>query len=181
MKIALAILVVIVAIIVAILAIAMMRPNKISVSRTALIKAQPQIVFALINDFRNWPQWAPQDKEDSKLFRTYGGQSQGVGASSEWKGKDSSGAGSMTIVRSQPYEEIEVNVDFQRPFIAHNVNTFKLTPVDSGTQISWAMEGTNVFMMRLMNVFVSPDRMIGPHFESGLQNLKAVAETQSGY
>ena len=86
----------------------------------------------------------------------------------------------MTIVRSQPYEEIEVNVDFQRPFIAHNVNTFKLTAVDSGTQISWTMEGTNIFMMKLLNVFVSPDRMIGPHFESGLQNLKAAAETLSG-
>jgi hypothetical protein len=31
-------------------------------------------------------------------------------------------------------------------------------------------------MLKLMSVFVSPDRMMGKHFEDGLKNLKAVAE-----
>jgi hypothetical protein len=31
-------------------------------------------------------------------------------------------------------------------------------------------------MMKLMSVFMNMDRMMGKHFEAGLENLKAVAE-----
>lgn len=43
---------------------------------------------------------------------------------------------------------------------------------------AWSMHGTNVYMMKVMSVFVSPDRMIGGHFETGLANLKAAAENR---
>jgi hypothetical protein len=38
------------------------------------------------------------------------------------------------------------------------------------------MHGPNPFIGKLMQVFVSMDRMVGKDFEAGLANLKAAAE-----
>ena len=38
------------------------------------------------------------------------------------------------------------------------------------------MKGPNPFISKVMAVFVSMDSMIGGYFETGLANLKAVAE-----
>jgi hypothetical protein len=41
------------------------------------------------------------------------------------------------------------------------------------------MEGTNVFTLKLMSVFLGADRLMGKHFETGLANLKCAAEQQN--
>jgi len=38
------------------------------------------------------------------------------------------------------------------------------------------MRGTNVYLMKVMSVFMNMDRMMGKHFEAGLENLKRAAE-----
>ncbi len=42
--------------------------------------------------------------------------------------------------------------------------------------MTWKMHGPNLYVMKVMSVFVSMDRVMGEHFEKGLANLKAVAE-----
>ena len=42
--------------------------------------------------------------------------------------------------------------------------------------MTWAMQGENRFVGKLISVFMSMDRMIGDQFETGLANLKALAE-----
>ena len=55
------------------LVLAATRPNTIRVQRSTLIGAPAEKVFALINDFHEWPRWAPQDREDPSMQRTYSG------------------------------------------------------------------------------------------------------------
>jgi hypothetical protein len=38
------------------------------------------------------------------------------------------------------------------------------------------MHGPNLYVMKLMSVFTNMDRVMGKHFESGLENLKTVSE-----
>ena len=38
------------------------------------------------------------------------------------------------------------------------------------------MQGTNVYMMKVMSIFTNMDHFMGKHFEAGLTNLKAAAE-----
>jgi hypothetical protein len=38
------------------------------------------------------------------------------------------------------------------------------------------MRGTNVYVMKVMSIFMNMDRFVGKHFETGLANLKAAAE-----
>jgi uncharacterized protein YndB with AHSA1/START domain len=169
--------VVIILVIVIVLAYAATKPDTIVIQRSATINASPPVVFALINDLHNWPRWAPQDREDPTMRRMYSGEMRGTGAVSDWTSSGNAGAGRVTIVNSVPDREIEAHVDFRKPFVAHNINTFILGRDRDGTRLTWSMQGTNVYLMKVMSLVVSPDRMLGQHFEAGLSNLKAAAET----
>ncbi|HEY3768192.1 MAG TPA: SRPBCC family protein [Candidatus Angelobacter sp.] len=60
-------------VIVAVLVFAATRPGSFYVQRSAVIKAKPEKIFALINDFHNWDSWSPNDMNDSSIKRTYSG------------------------------------------------------------------------------------------------------------
>lgn len=80
-------------VIVAVLLFAATKPNAFRVQRSIDIHAQPEKIFVLINDFHNWTLWAPQDREDSTLRRTYSGPLSGKGAASQWDSTGKAGKG----------------------------------------------------------------------------------------
>ncbi|MGD0303797.1 MAG: SRPBCC family protein [Candidatus Acidiferrales bacterium] len=173
---ALKILIAIVAVIVMALVFAAMKPDTLRIERSTVINAPPDKVYALIDDFHEWPRWAPQDREDASMKRTYSGAQSGVGAVSDWSGSGNTGKGRMEITGADASRQVVVTVDFAKPFVAHNVNTFTLAPEGNGTRVSWAMQGTNAYTMKVMSLVMNMDKMMGQHFESGLANLKAAAE-----
>jgi len=160
----------------AVLLFAASKPNTFIVQRSIVIDAPPEKVFALVNDLHNWPKWAPQDREDPYMKRTFSGTASGVGAVSDWTGSGNTGAGRMTITDSQPSQRISVRVDWARPFVATNINDFVLQPAGASTNLVWTMRGPNLYPMKIMSVFVNMDRSMGKHFEAGLANLKQTAE-----
>jgi hypothetical protein len=161
----------------AVLVFAATRPNTFRIQRSIEIQAAPEKIFVLIDDFHNWPRWAPQDKEDPSMKRSYSGPVSGAGAISEWQGSGNTGRGRMLITESVPLTMVSVQTDFVKPFEARNVNTFVLEPDGSSTKVTWTMQGPNLYVMKVMGIFMNMDRMMGKHFESGLSNLKAVAES----
>ena len=110
------------------------------------------------------------------MRRTFFGVESGVGAVSTWKGSGSTGEGRMVLTESAPPSKVVVEVDFVKPFEAHNVNEFVIELAGATTRVTWKMHGPNLYVMKVMSVFVSMDRVMGEHFEKGLANLKAVAE-----
>src|SRR5437763_15869265 len=80
------ILLVVVAFVAAILLFALTRPNSLHVERAASIKAPPDRIFPLINDFRNWASWSPYEKRDPVLKRAFSDPSSGKGAVYDWSG-----------------------------------------------------------------------------------------------
>jgi uncharacterized protein YndB with AHSA1/START domain len=161
-----------------VLAIAAAKPATFQIRRSIAIAAPPVKVYWLICDFHNWPQWAPQDREDPTMLRTYSGAPSGVGAVSEWTSKGTAGTGKMEVSEAQASSRLTVQTYFQKPFRAHNVNEFSLEPEGAGTTVTWTMHGPNLFPMKVMATFVDMDRMMGEHFDNGLRNLKAAAEPQ---
>jgi uncharacterized protein YndB with AHSA1/START domain len=160
----------------AVLAFAATRPDIFLIERSLSIKAPPEKIFALINNFHDWARWAPQDTEDPSMKRTFSGPESGTGAISDWNSTGSAGRGRMLITESVAPNRISVNVDWVKPFEAHNVNVFSVEPAGASTRATWTMRGTNVYMLKVMSVFMNMDRMMGKHFESGLENLKRAAE-----
>jgi uncharacterized protein YndB with AHSA1/START domain len=180
LKIGLILTLAIVVVITAIVLFADTKPNVIQVTRSITIQAPSEKIFPLIDNFHHWPRWAPQDKEDPTMKRIYSGEQSGIGATSDWQGTGNTGKGRMTITESAAPNKVVVKVDFVRPFVAHNINEFVLTPgvePTTSTTVTWTMRGPNMFFMKLMGVFLNMDRMLGKHFESGLQNLKIQSES----
>jgi hypothetical protein len=170
------IIVIVVIAIAAVLAYAATRPDTFRIQRAIDIKAPPSPIFALINDFQQWRGWSPWEKVDPDLKRTYAGPPSGRGAVYEWQGNRNVGQGRMEIVESTAPSKILIKLDFLKPFEAHNTAEFTLTPKGDTTNVSWAMHGPNLFIGKVMSVFMSMDKMVGTQFEQGLANMKATAE-----
>jgi uncharacterized protein YndB with AHSA1/START domain len=170
------ILIVVVVAIAALLGYAATRPDSFRVERKAVIQAPPEKVFGLINDFRQWPQWSPWEHLDPNMKRTLAGPQAGPGASYAWEGNKDVGSGRMEIKQSEPPSKVNIQLDFLQPFEAHNTAEFTLAPHDTGTEVTWAMYGQANYMTKLMCIFFSMDKMVGPDFEKGLANMKVIAE-----
>src|SRR5258707_12243270 len=87
----------VIALLAIILLLAASRAKTFRIQRSINIEAPPERVFELIDDLHNWPLWAPQDKEDATMKRTYSGTDKGTGAVSQWTSSGSAGKGSMLI------------------------------------------------------------------------------------
>ena len=170
------ILIVIVVAIAALLGYAATRPDSVRVERSTVIKAPPEKIFAVLNDFHHWQTWSPYEKLDPGMKRTLSGAEKGTGAIYEWDGAGKAGAGRMEIIESAPASKVKIKLDFSRPFEGHNTAEYTLVPQGDGTQLTWAMYGPAPFLMKVMGTFVNLDTMIGKDFEEGLASLKALAE-----
>jgi len=160
----------------ALLAFAASRPNRFRYQRTILIQAPPETVFATIDNFHAWADWSPYEKLDPAMTRTYSGPERGVGAAYSWDSKGKAGVGSMDIMAIKPAAQVVIRLVFTKPFSAHNTATFDLTPEAGGARVTWAMEGANPFMAKLMGLVFNMDKMVGGDFETGLASLKARCE-----
>lgn len=165
-----------VVIVAAVLLFALTKPDSFSVERSATIKAPPEKIYPLISDFHQWPQWSPWEKLDPNMKRSLSGAPQGVGAVYAWTGNDDVGEGRMEITGATPPTQVNIKLDFIKPFASQNTTVFTLTPQGDGTQVKWVMQGPAPYITKLMTVFVSMDKMVGSDFEKGLSNMKAAAE-----
>ena len=146
-----------------------------SLSRSTRVQAPSGRVHALVDDFREWPKWSPWEGLDPDLEREYGGPHHGVGSTYHWSGNKKAGEGTMRITESTP-TSVVVDLQFLKPFKARNVTTFTTEQQGDDTLVRWSMTGPRTFMTRVMGIFSSMDKMIGPDFEKGLDRLKADAE-----
>jgi uncharacterized protein YndB with AHSA1/START domain len=160
----------------AVLIFAATKPSTFHVNKSITIKARQEMVYGLIVNFHNWPRWAPQDRDDPTMQRTYSGQPSGLGAVSDWTSQGRAGAGQMRVTSAIAPSQLDVAVDWKKPFKVRNSHEFTLLPVAGGTEVTWTAEGTNLYMMKIMEVFVGVNGLMGKHFEAGLRNLKQVAE-----
>jgi carbon monoxide dehydrogenase subunit G len=158
-----------------ILVAASTKPSDFRVERSIIIDAPPAKVATLINDFHNWPTWSPWAKMDPAMKTTYSGPATGPGSMYEWAGNSKVGQGRMQILTVEP-AKTSIKIDFLKPFEGHNTADFLLQPEGTGTRVTWVMYGPTTFPGKIMSVFTTMDKMIGPDFVNGLANLKSAAE-----
>jgi len=168
--------IVLVVLIAGILIFAATKPDTFRVQREASIKAPPEKIFALINDFNRWGTWSPWEKKDPAMKRTFGAATSGKGAVYAWEGNKDVGQGSMEITESVPPSKVALKLDFVKPFEGHNIVVFTLQPKGDITNVTWAMQGDTPYFAKIIHVFIDMDSMVGKDFETGLANLKAAAE-----
>jgi len=84
----------------------------------------------------------------------------------------------MTIVESQPAKQVRIKLAFVRPFESTADTVFDFAAAGPGTTVTWTMSGRNDnFLAKAFCLVVGgPDRMVGPDFDRGLAQMKAVIE-----
>ena len=147
-----------------------------TVERTTTINAPAEEVYAQIVDFHNWRNWSPWDDVDPDMQRSYSGPDSGAGAGYSWSGNRKAGEGTMEIIDAVEPSSVHIALEFLKPFKSSSATTFNLEPKGEATEVTWTMTGPMTLMTRVMGIFKSMDKMVGPDFEKGLAQLKGTTE-----
>jgi hypothetical protein len=166
----------VVVLIAAVLMFAATKPDSFRIERHIRIQASPEKIFALIDNLRSQNTWSPWEKIDPGMKRAYSGPAAGVGAVYEWDGNKDIGQGRMQIVESVAPTRIKLKLDFIKPFEGHNLVEYTLQAQGDVTTVTQAMYGPSPYLSKVIGLFFNMDRMIGGKFETGLANLKVIAE-----
>ena len=163
-------------VVIGVLAYAATLPDTFRVQRTVSIKAPPERIFPFINNLKTMNEWNPFAKQDPTIRITYSGPAGGKGAANDWDSDGRAGQGRLEITDSAPPSQVTMRLDMIKPMEGHNTIVFALQPQADGTNVTWSMTGTCPYIAKVIQVFLSMDRMIGGEFEKGLADLKAMAE-----
>ncbi|TXD35257.1 SRPBCC family protein [Lujinxingia vulgaris] len=164
------------ALVVVLVVVIALQPSEFRVERTQTIEAPAPVVFAQINDFRNWEDWSPWAQLDESMEVTYEGAETGEGAIYTWQGNDDVGQGRMTILESTPPEEVVIKLEFIKPFESTNTTRFVLKPAGEATEVSWIIAGDKNFISKAFGLVFDMDAAIGADFEKGLTAMNTAAQ-----
>lgn len=159
-----------------VLILASRQPDVFRVQRSAVIAAPADRIFPMINDLKAMNSWSPFVKKDPHIQGSYRGPAAGPGAGYDFKGNSEVGSGSLEIVKADVPKSVQLKLDMTAPMAAHNDITFSLVPDGNGTRVTWAMQGAQPFLGKVMGVIFNMDKMVGGAFEEGLADLKSKAE-----
>jgi uncharacterized protein YndB with AHSA1/START domain len=160
----------------AFLVVVWFQPDDYRLTRQTVIAAPAAAVFAQVNDLKKWDDWSPWAKLDPNAKVTFSGPQSGPGATFMWDGNDKVGAGTMTITESRPNQRVATRTDFTRPFAGTSNADFVFSEQGGQTNVIWTMAGQQTFIGKAICLFTPMETMLGPEFEKGLAQLKAVAE-----
>ncbi len=147
---------------------------KFTVTRSAVVNASADKVYALIEDPRRWKEWTVWNQRDPAMQITYSGPPSGQGAGWAWKSK-SEGDGKMTFTAAEPGRKLVYDLFFP-DFGTTSSGELRLAPQGSGTQVTWVMNGDMGSNPLFRWMTLMTDSMVGKDFDAGLANLKRVAE-----
>ena len=152
-------------------------PDTFHVERALVVNAPPDKVFPWVHELEKWPKWDPWSRADPYIKHSFKQQKADKGAQMNWQGPKS-GNGTLTIVELEPNKRVKLALS------THNVElirylTFSLEDLGGRTRLKWAIDGQNS-MRPIGNWFgLGMDKYLGPMYEQGLSNIKALTETGS--
>jgi uncharacterized protein YndB with AHSA1/START domain len=157
-----------------VLAGGMVLSPRFTVVRTVVIDAPAERIYPLVADPRSWQQWSAWHQRDPAMTVEYSGPTSGTGAVWSWQSK-SEGDGRMTFTTAEPAKRLGYELFFP-DFGTTSTGQFRFEPNGASTQVTWTMDGDmgNNPLHRWMGLFMN--QFVGPDFDTGLANLKALAE-----
>lgn len=150
------------------------------VERSMHVDAPPSALYERIVELKRWQAWSPWEDLDPQMDRTYEGPDRGVGARYSWSGNRKAGTGHMVVTDAVDDERVVFDLVFEKPVRSRSVTSFLLAPDGDGTAVTWRLTGPKTLMTKVMGLFTSMDKMIGPDFEKGLDRLRADVERGDG-
>ncbi len=146
-------------------------PRHVSVERVAVLEAAPEQIIALAASNAGFQRFNPYTSQDPDLKIDLFGPVSGVGSGFAFDGKDGTGRQTVAAVS---VSEVVYNIDLGA--LGRPTQSIATVATDAGTEVTWRVDSDTGYnpVFRVFGVFM--DRMMGPTFELGLENLaKATA------
>jgi len=149
-------------------------PDHSHIERSVVIDAPQAEVYQLVNTLPEWHKWSAWHAMEPDATWEYSTPPSGSGSWYSWKG-EKIGEGKMTIIEAEPMSRIATEMEFVGQGEAEA--DFIFEPVGNGqTQVTWTFDSDHSGSMeRWFGIMM--DRMLGPDYETGLNNLKRLAES----
>jgi len=152
-------------------------PKTYEVSRSKVIAASSEQIWPYVTSFQKSKSWSPWVRMDTTMTAEYSGEEGTVGSKMTWKSKKM-GGGEQTITVLEPYKLADSELKFIQPWgEGHATSSFQLADTVGGTKVTWGIKGENGFVNRAMAALMNMDKMMGPIFMQGLNNLDSVMAT----
>jgi len=164
------------AVVLLVVLVGLVLPSSFAVERTVEIKAPARTIYDYIVEPKQWTKWTVWSKRDPDMRITYSGPPFGMGAKWSWVSK-SEGTGSMQLTRVEPDKRVEYSLFFPE-FGMRSTGAIAIAPAGERTRVTWSTAGDVGPNPLKRYLAVLMDRMVGPDFEAGLENLKALAESK---
>ncbi len=151
-------------------------PTSTHVERSIEIDAAPGVVFSFVADHQEFQKWSPWSSLDPNMEVKFSGPDVGLGSEMYWKGNEDVGEGTSTFIEYQPNSRATVALDFGA--MGGGTSSYILESQDGGdkTKLTWTFDTEHKSPIeRYIGVLM--DGMLGPSYESGLADLKTLAES----
>ena len=145
---------------------------KINVTKSVVINAPIEKVYAAVRDFKQWSTWSPWLIAEPDCEVKYADD----GRSYSWEG-EVTGAGNMAIAKEDEPGRIDYDLNFLKPWKSHADVSFSFVEKDGGTEASWSMDSSLPFFMFFLKGMM--EGFIGMDYQRGLEMLKDFVETGS--
>ncbi|MCL4281211.1 MAG: SRPBCC family protein [Flavobacteriales bacterium] len=172
------VLIIVVALVVFGLLLGLVGPKHSHVERSVAIGAPQSVVWNHVATLRGHDAWSPFRDLDPAMKVSYEGEDGALGSKSTWEGPEA-GKGMQEITAVEPGKSMMVGLHFMEPFSEEAEASIALEPAGDSTKVTWAYDGENSFIARIMCVFKDMDAMMGPVFASGLSKLKQLSEADA--
>ena len=149
-------------------------PSAYKVERSVVVNATPKKVYDLVVEPKKWVEWSAWNRRDPNMKITYKGPPFGMGAKWDWV-STTEGTGSMEFTRVEPDRAVEYSLTFPE-YKMTSTGLITLEPSGNATKVTWTITGDVGKNPLKHYLTLTMDRMVGPDFEAGLANLKAIAE-----
>lgn len=169
-------LIILLAVIALVVVLGLVGPRHSAVSRSTVVQAPVDVVYAHAGSLQRMDAWSPWHKRDPDIQVSYSSELGAVGQRSTWAGNAEVGKGEQEIIAMEPGKRVQVRIGFIEPFEAEALADLTMEPMGDSTRVTWAYASDNGFFQRIFLVFNDMDALIGPDFQQGLEQLRALAE-----
>lgn len=143
-------------------------PSSVSISRSIIIQANPDLVYYQVANLQNWEKWSPFEAED--MTSVYEGPVAEAGMKRDWQSK-SKGDGHMEVISGNPGLEYHSKMSMSNGNHGSEHWVFETDSLKH-TKVTWTFtfEDLHYPFFRLLGLV--SETVMGPVFEQGLSQLK---------
>ena len=161
---------------VAVLAYMARYSGRVRITRTRLIEAPIDKVFAQVQDFANWNAWNPWLAHSGDVSLTLSGPGTVRGNQCTWDNPHA-GAGMFELVRSTAPTRLQHKLRFQQPFQVRGRSQWTFIEREGKTEVRWQVKARVAFFMRAFSPTIQGALDLDCRY--GLDRLASLLEPDS--